>query len=95
MHVRVQSWFPFTVDICLNARHWLARQLAQAGIGFEQRANCLVQVADGVVAQHLLDQQLRTDWSRRLDELLAQAHPLHRELCQPLAQRYYSLSERE
>jgi hypothetical protein len=96
MHVRVQSWFPFTVDICLNARHWLARQLAQAGIGFEQRANCLVQVADGAFAQHLLDQQLRTDWSRRLDELLAQAHPLHRELCQPLAQRYYwSVSESE
>jgi hypothetical protein len=29
MHVRLQSWFPFTVDICLNARHWLAHQLAQ------------------------------------------------------------------
>jgi hypothetical protein len=96
MHVRVQSWFPFTVDICLNARHWLARQLAQAGISFEQRANCLIQVADAAFAQKLLDQQLRTDWSQRLDLLLAQAHPLEGELCKPMAQRYYwSVSESE
>src|ERR1700747_2217359 len=27
MHVRVQSWFPFTVTICLNGRNWLARQI--------------------------------------------------------------------
>ena len=22
MHVRVQSWFPFTVEVCLNGREW-------------------------------------------------------------------------
>lgn len=32
MHVRVQTWFPFTVDICLNGRQWLAHQMDQAGI---------------------------------------------------------------
>jgi hypothetical protein len=96
MHVRVQSWFPFTVDICLNARHWLARQLTQAGIGYEQRANCLIEVADAAFAQNLLDKQLRTDWSQRLDEFLAQAHPLSGELCKPLTPRYYwSVSESE
>src|SRR4030042_443435 len=26
-HVRVQSWVPFNVFICLNGRHWLERQL--------------------------------------------------------------------
>jgi hypothetical protein len=25
MPVRVQTWFPFTVDVCLNGREWLAR----------------------------------------------------------------------
>ena len=96
MYVRVQSWFPFTVDICLNARHWLARQLTQAGIGYEQRANCLIEVADAAFAQNLLDKQLRTDWSQRLDEFLAQAHPLSGELCKPLTPRYYwSVSESE
>jgi hypothetical protein len=32
MHVRVKSWFPFTVSICLNGRNWLARQMDRAGI---------------------------------------------------------------
>jgi hypothetical protein len=33
MHARVQSWFPFTIDFCLNAREWLAKQMDRAGIG--------------------------------------------------------------
>ena len=32
LHVRVQSWFPFSVDVCLNGREWLARQMDSAGI---------------------------------------------------------------
>jgi hypothetical protein len=25
MHLRLQTWFPFRVNLCLNGRHWLAR----------------------------------------------------------------------
>jgi hypothetical protein len=31
MHVRLQSWFPFTIQVYINGREWLARQLAQQG----------------------------------------------------------------
>jgi hypothetical protein len=31
--VRVQTWFPFAVDVCLNGREWLARQMERAGAG--------------------------------------------------------------
>src|SRR5467141_1589350 len=89
LHVRVQSWFPFSVDVCLNGREWLARQMDSAGIGYDQRNNCFVRVSEPAAAQELLDQQLQTDWSGRLDELLAQAHPQHAELGKPLGQRYY------
>lgn len=88
-HVRVQSWFPFTVDVCLNGREWLALQMARAGLKFKQRENCFVSVSDPVRAQSLLDWQLRTDWSQLLNRLLAQAHPLHAELAKPLRQDYY------
>ena len=30
MHVRLQTWFPFTVPICLNGRLWLAKELRAA-----------------------------------------------------------------
>jgi hypothetical protein len=89
LHVRVQSWFPFTVDICLNGREWLARQLDAAHIDYTRRANCFMSLGDPLAAQKLLDEQLRTDWSARLDELLAQAHPLGAELGKPIGQRYY------
>lgn len=89
MHVRVQTWFPFTVDICLNGREWLARQMDRAGLRYEQRDNCFASVSDPVRAQALLDEQLRSDWPQRLHELLAQAHPLHAELSAPLGRDYY------
>jgi len=89
MHVRVQSWFPFTVDICLNGREWLARQLDERSIAYQQRDNCFMRVADPLQAQLLLDQQLTTNWKEELEALLIQAHPLHAEIAQPIAQRYY------
>jgi hypothetical protein len=88
-HVRVQTWFPFTVDLCLNGRDRLARQMDAAGLAYRQRDNCFVWVEDVPRAQALLDQQLRTDWPRLLGRLLDQAHPLHAEICRPIAQTYY------
>ena len=43
---RVQSWFPFSVDVCLNGRQWLARQMDQAGIAYRQRNNCFVWIEE-------------------------------------------------
>ena len=41
-HARVQTWFPFTVDIGLNGRDRLARQMDTAGLAYRQRDNCFV-----------------------------------------------------
>jgi len=89
MHARVQSWFPFTIDLCLNGREWLARQMDRAGIGYRRRENCFVAVEDWKKAQALADKQLSTDWSKELGRILNQVHPMHREICRPLAQEYY------
>lgn len=96
MHVRVQTWFPFTVEICLNGRLWLARQMDRAGLRYEQRDNCFLKLEDPLAAQALFDEQQRTDWAKVLAELLNQAHPLHTEISNPLGQGYYwSASETE
>jgi hypothetical protein len=88
-HVRVQTWFPFTVSVCLNGREWLARQMDRAGIGYEQRENCFVKVSDAKAAQALLDKQLQSDWAKLLNPLLMQAHPLAAEIGRPINQGYY------
>jgi DNA-binding MarR family transcriptional regulator len=90
MHVRVQTWFPYTLDVCLNGREWLSRQMDEHGIGYRQQENCFVWVEDAAKAQDLLDAQLRTDWPQALDALLEEVHPLHREITAPLAHlKYY------
>lgn len=96
MHIRLQTWLPFTVHMCLNGREWLAGSLRRRGIGFEQRDNCFTDVADLAAAQRLLDGQLRVNWSAVLDGLLRPVHPAQATLfgAQPLAY-YWSAEETE
>ncbi len=89
MHVRVQTWLPFAVDVCLNGRDWLARQMTAAGLRYDQRDNCFVRISDPVRAQALCDEQLKTDWPQALNAMLDVAHPLHRQLGRPIGQSYY------
>ena len=97
MHIRVQSWFPFSLDVCLNGRAWLARQMDRAGIGYRQRDNCFIWVEDCVCAQKLLDEQLRSNWPVLMNSFLELAHPLHREITAPMAglSYYWSASQSE
>jgi hypothetical protein len=32
LHVRLQTWFPFDIQVCLNGREWLARQMDRAAL---------------------------------------------------------------
>ena len=46
MSARLQTWFPFAIQICLNGREWLARQLDGLGVSYERLDNCLLGVSD-------------------------------------------------
>jgi hypothetical protein len=54
MNARIQTWFPFSVQICLNGREWLARQMDGEGIAYERHDNTFAGVADFQRAQALL-----------------------------------------
>ncbi len=96
VHLRLQTWFPLTLHVCLNGRDWLARQLAAAGLSFEQRDNCFVAVEDFGRAQALLDDQLRTRWTGLMNRLTQTCHPTHRRLFQEYPIPYYwSVEESE
>ena len=83
LHVRVQTWLPFNVTVCVNGREWLARQMDAAGLGYRRRENCFIDLADVRKAQALMDEQLKTDWRPLLDGLAAAAHPAHAALFGP------------
>src|SRR4030066_1808767 len=57
-HVRIQSWLPFNIFICLNGRHWLEKQLQSKGIGYSKDGNCFPWIEDIEAGQDLLNKQL-------------------------------------
>src|SRR5262249_45254441 len=46
MYARVQTWLPYTIQIGLNGREWLTRQLDQAGLAYRRHDNCVSWVED-------------------------------------------------
>jgi hypothetical protein len=83
MHVRIQTWLPFNVSVCINGREWLSRQMDAAGLEYRRRENCFTDLADVEKAQALMDEQLKTNFGLVLDGVLAQASPGHTELFGP------------
>jgi hypothetical protein len=89
LHARLQTWFPFTMHICLNGREWLAQQLEAAGVGYARRDNCFIAVADLDRAQTLLDEQLRMDWPSLLEGIARRVNPAHDRLFAACPVPYY------
>jgi hypothetical protein len=92
LHVRLQTWFPFTMQVCLNGRDWLARDLTKAGIRYRQHDNCIHWVHDLEAAQRLFDAQLEVSWTTVLRDLARQVHPAHETIfanCPAHARDYY------
>ena len=84
LHLRLQTWFPFLIHICLNGHQWLARQMTAKGLGYRKSDNKFTWIEDFQVAQALADEQLRTDWVTFCEELRRTYHPLHEQITQPL-----------
>jgi hypothetical protein len=80
MHARIQTWFPFTVSVCINGREWLARQMDQAGLRYVRRKNTFTWLEDVAQAQALFDQQLHANWPELLGGLAAALNPIHNDL---------------
>ncbi|MBI5091355.1 MAG: hypothetical protein HZB26_02815 [Candidatus Hydrogenedentes bacterium] len=79
-YVRLQTWFPFHVQVGLNGRTWLARQMDTAGLGYLKSDNCFPWVADFSRAQALLDEQLTVNWSGLLDGFADQIFPVRESI---------------
>jgi hypothetical protein len=77
MYARIQTWFPFQIQVGINGREWLAHQMRLEKLQFRQSDNCFVWIEDYQRAQALLDQQLRMHWPELLGGLAEQLNPLH------------------
>ncbi len=89
MHIRLQTWLPFTMQVCVNGRRWLGNKLEQAGIAFVQHDNTFTEIADVNRAQQFLDQLMRRDFAAYLNRLIKVINPLARHPEWKLPNGYY------
>ena len=89
MNARIQTWFPLTIQVCINGRQWLSRQMDNQGIRYQQRGNCFTWIQDIFRAQELMDSCLRNSWPRLLNAIAQQLNPIHCELFGDFKLQYY------
>jgi hypothetical protein len=89
MNARIQTWFPFSVQICINGREWLARQMTEENLGFIKRDNCFTWLEDPLRAQALMDRQLQTAWPELLSGIARALNPLHEAMFEAFPMDYY------
>lgn len=88
-HVRLQTWAPYNINICLNGRHWLEKQLIKESIGYKKDRNCFPWISDIDKAQELMDEQLKTNWDKLLTDLVFDMCPDLAKALYPILPHYY------
>ena len=80
MSIRLQTWAPFDIQIALNGREWLRRQLSKAGVGYTVEGNKFLQIDDYGIAQALLLSQRDVMWEELLTGFLPEVFPSMRSI---------------
>ena len=71
IHIRLQTWFPFSIQIYLNGKEYLKRQLENEAIKFTSYDNSVTWVEDIERAQHIADKFIEKKWYATFDSFAA------------------------
>ncbi len=80
LHIRIQSWFPLVVQVCLNGHEYLARKLDKNGIAYRKADNAFLWIDDVARAQRFADRFVEKNWPRILSGLARRVNPLLKDL---------------
>lgn len=69
MFVRLQTWFPWKIQVYVNGHDWLACQLTRRQIPFLQHDNAFLDVDDPHTAQRIADGFAKRNWPQILGTL--------------------------
>jgi len=95
MSVRLQTWAPYGIQVALNGREWLRRSLDAAGCGYFVNGNKFLHIDDYDLAQRLLDEQIQTDFSDVLNNILPSVFPVMPEVLGPGLSYYWAFWQSE
>lgn len=91
IHVRIQTWLPYVVQVYVNGHEWLAKALDKEGIGYTQVENAFVWIEDMARAQVLANRFARSSLHKRLSRLAGRVNPHLQSLLEGLS--YYWVTE--
>lgn len=80
IHVRIQTWFPLTIQIYVNGHDYVARRLDRLGIAYKKIDNTFVHIDNWKRAQAIADELITFNWRRHFDGLAKQVNPLLKTL---------------
>jgi hypothetical protein len=89
MHARLQTWMPFEIQVYVNGREWLARQMTRAGMRFTKDDNCFPWIEDVEGSQKLMDRFLKVRWQQLLDGIANLINPALEQILDDFKVPYY------
>ena len=95
MSLRLQTWFPYGIQIALNGREWLRRALDKEGCRYLIAGNKFLHIEDYALAQRLLTQQLDTRWTELFGGMLTEVFPTMRRTLGDRLAYYWTLWQSE
>lgn len=76
MYIKIQTWFPFNVQIYLNGREYICKQLDKEEIKYERYNNSLIDIENIERAQEISDHLQNMDLTRKFDSLVSKYNNL-------------------
>lgn len=89
MYARLQTWLPFKIEIYLNGREWLSRQMDRCGMKYRRLDNCFHWIDDFGKAQNLMNRQLKINWPKKLTAFVSELNPIHEKIFEKYSINYY------
>jgi hypothetical protein len=75
MHVRLQTWFPFEIQVYINGREYISKQLDKQGIKYERYDNSFIHIEDIGKAQEISDAFTGRDLNNMLNRFAKEVNP--------------------
>jgi hypothetical protein len=89
MHVKIQTWFPFLVQIYINGREMMKNVFIENDIKYQMYDNSFIEISDIAKAQELADKFDSHKLSRRLDFFAEKVNPYLETIYKSFGQGYF------
>ena len=89
MFLRIQTWFPYTVQIYINGREFLSKLMDKSGIKYTKRDNSFAFIEDYGKAQELADNVLKEKLSDSFDGMVVKINNLLPGIKKAINRSYY------